>query len=368
MLRRTVLVAVVCLVSLGTTSHAQDMASAARTEAASVESAAIVTVPGAAKPASHIVIPRFEIGTQTTMLRTPANRRGCGGCPVPQFAVGPAITLNLNRNFALDGSASFFLSSSMPMANYGGRLSEALAGVKASLHGRRWTLFAKARPGVVSASRTVTQIEFAAIPPLSQRDLRAVVGRTNSFALDLGGGLEYRVAPKVALRTELGETFIRLTSPRFGSVTGPARFVHNVQASTGVYYRFGRTIATEVTASEQPHRFFDRSNLMLMALSVLAQASDAITTQRAFADCHRAYAVARVPTSYCADIETDPIARPFVSHGWSGQLGLGAIVNSAQMLAMYGIHRMGHHRIERVVPIPLAIASAYMAYSNRQQK
>ena len=66
-------------------------------------------------------------------------------------------------------------------------------------------------------------------------------------------------------------------------------------------------------------------------------------------------------------MESNPIARPFVAHGWGGQLSLAVIVNSAQAAAMYTIHRMGYHKVERVVPLALAAGSGIEAYRNLQQ-
>ncbi len=348
------------------TSHGQEMASAAgapTTASPHPEAAIAAAVAVPAKSPAQVKVPRFEIGTQASILRAAIGTATCAGCPAAQFAFGPAVTMNLNRNFALDAAASFLSNSSLPGAFSGGHLGQALVGIKAGIHGSRWTLFGKARPGVVTWSQALQQSDSG--PMLAGQTTRVPVGRSTYFAFDLGGGVEYRLAPKVALRGDLGEMFIRLT-PHTGTAA-PATFVHNLQASTGVYYRFGKTIATEVAASSQPHRFFDRTNVLMMTLGMLAQSADAITTQRAFGDCRRYYATINRPISSCAQIESDPIARPFVSHGWGGQIGLGAMVNSAQALMMYGIHRMGHHRIERLVPVPLAIASTYLGYSNLQK-
>ncbi len=345
--------------------NAQITARAVSDDAGTVEPAAGIVAIAAQKSSAPVRIPRFEMGVQTTMLRTP-------GSTQTLVAVGPAGTLNLNRNFALDAVASFFPGTMSPGEYYGGRLSEALAGVKASIHGAKWTFFAKARPGVVTWSNTLRQLDVTAWPPQSTQDVRVRFGRATSFAMDVGGGVEYRPAPSIAVRAEIGETFMRQAPTRYNGTPfdgSSTHFDHTLQTSTGIYYRFGGTAATEMLSRESgTHPFFDRTNLVLMTVSMLAQASDAITTQRALSDCRKVFKATNSPLALCAQVETNPIARPFVSRGWAGQITLGALVNSAQGLLMYSIHRMGHHKIERFVSVPLTFASGALAYDNLQPK
>lgn len=88
-----------------------------------------------------------------------------------------------------------------------------------------------------------------------------------------------------------------------------------------------------------------------MSVSFLGQTADAITTQRGLVHGGR---------------EVNPIAKPFVDHGWAGQVGLAVIVNSSQMGAMYFAHRRGYHKVERFLPIAIGVASGLFAYSNLQ--
>ncbi|MBS1815220.1 MAG: hypothetical protein JSS87_10130 [Acidobacteria bacterium] len=100
-----------------------------------------------------------------------------------------------------------------------------------------------------------------------------------------------------------------------------------------------------------PHAFWDHKNKVLFAVSLTGQAADAITTQRGLSHGRR---------------EVNPIARPFVQQGWGGQIGLAVIVNGAQLGVMYLAHRRGHHRVERVLPVVVGLASGAAAYSNLQ--
>jgi hypothetical protein len=99
------------------------------------------------------------------------------------------------------------------------------------------------------------------------------------------------------------------------------------------------------------HSFFDKTNLTLTGVSLLGQTADAVTTQRGLKHGLR---------------EGNSIARPFVNQGWAGQAGLAVVENSVQVGAMYLAHRRGFHRVERVLPILVGLASGFAAYRNLQ--
>jgi hypothetical protein len=46
-------------------------------------------------------------------------------------------------------------------------------------------------------------------------------------------------------------------------------------------------------------------------------------------------------------VEGDPLARPFVTHGWPGQLAGSTLGYGAALSLSYMLHRTNHHRIER---------------------
>lgn len=112
------------------------------------------------------------------------------------------------------------------------------------------------------------------------------------------------------------------------------------------------------------HRFFDRTNNILTGVNVAAQLADAITTQ---AGPVRRIRICDPATGVCGVIpsaERNPIARPFVEHGWPGQIAYEGIVFGTDQLLRYMFHRTGHHRIERLVPLVMAGASTASAISN----
>ena len=89
------------------------------------------------------------------------------------------------------------------------------------------------------------------------------------------------------------------------------------------------------------HRFFDKINIVLISSEVGALTADGIVTQNK----RQKYG----PGAQ----ELDPIARPFVNAGWPGQMLGGSIVIGADVGLCYLMHRLGHHRIERVLPFIL---------------
>jgi hypothetical protein len=100
-----------------------------------------------------------------------------------------------------------------------------------------------------------------------------------------------------------------------------------------------------VTKASTPHahRFFDTTNIVLTGIESGALVADGIYTQRGL-------------TKY-PDVlhEGDPIARPFVSRGWPGQIAGGTIFVTADVGLRYLCHRTEHHRLERWIPMILTV-------------
>jgi hypothetical protein len=101
-----------------------------------------------------------------------------------------------------------------------------------------------------------------------------------------------------------------------------------------------------------PHRFFDAANVALIVAESAALLADGVYTQRD---------LTRFPEW---GYEADPIARPFVNDGWTGQILGGALVVSAEVGLRYLLHRSGHHRLERLVPLGLIVYGTLGATHN----
>lgn len=81
------------------------------------------------------------------------------------------------------------------------------------------------------------------------------------------------------------------------------------------------------------HKFLDGQNVTAFAALGALVTIDAVHTQR------------QLQTGRYA--EANPLARPFVSHGWSGQLAGSALGYGAALSLSYMLHRTNHHKIER---------------------
>jgi len=313
---------------------------------------------------------RLELGVNATSLRTMGVTDWCAACPKVQWGAGPSMTYNLNRRFAIDSTFSFFPSSGTNSSSLvGGNMIQGLVGVKATARSRKFSMFAKARPGFIRWSEGRWTDFSVSGPPLNPTVSPKYGARTN-FMVDFGGGIELAVTPQISIRTEMGDSVMwwheyggTLDSGGFGpGVT------NNLQVSNSVRYHFGRALDSErKSGAVESHKFLDRTNIALWTVSLLGQTADMVTTQRFMTNCKKNSPFANDPHIGCASRESNPIARPFVNHGWGGQIALAGIVNTVQITAAWGLHKLGMHKVERVVPLPMAVSGAILGYKNLQR-
>ncbi|HUO61737.1 MAG TPA: hypothetical protein VMU24_13800 [Candidatus Acidoferrales bacterium] len=288
---------------------------------------------------------RFEIGSQLVELRTDAIAdQYCFACSLRRTALGPTFAVNLNRHFAID--SAFAITPTSASGPYGGgRTLEALAGIRGRVSGPRYGMFAYARPGIVRWSQALQSINVQSTG--TGWVTTANYGARTDLALDLGVGSEYYLAQRTAVRLRIGDMVVRNT----GFVNEPG-WHHNLQVSSELVFAAGHPLKRdEYATTEDPyqHKFFDRRNLGLLAFAAAGMMADAVTTQHMLA---RGYQ------------EKDPLARPFVNHGWGGQMAVGGILLSADLLAEFGLHKLKAHRIERLLPVVQAGLGAWNAYRN----
>ena len=188
-------------------------------------------------------LPKFEIGGEfSSLARESFETRMEPG-------VGARFTFNLNRSVAFETAGYFYPQKCFSCRN-GGNMSQFVAGVKAGKRFEKWGIFGKARPGVVSFSRGEFDVGPAA--PGSSFPFNVEINRTNSFAADLGGVVEFYPTKKIVTRFDAGDTIIhfgrRTTNGiifngttqqvTFIPITQPARTTHNFQFTAGVGFRF----------------------------------------------------------------------------------------------------------------------------------
>jgi hypothetical protein len=245
--------------------------------------------------------------------------------------------MNLNQHFSFD--ANFLITPQTPSYTsntFGGHASELLLGARAEVRARHYGFFLKAQPGYFSWSHLITGVSYT-----TPSTFVFSYGRRTYFGSNLGGGLEYSPSARIHVRGEVTDLVLR---------EGNA-WTNNLQPSAGIYYGLGKQLPWKppVYEAKRAHRFDDKTNLALLTASTLAITADGITTQRGLAH---------------GDREGDPFARPLVKYGWSGEISAMALEIGAEILGMYGLHRIGQHRAERMVPAALAIAHGIFAYNN----
>jgi hypothetical protein len=196
--------------------------------------------------------PKLEIGVQYSSLSI--NLPGFGGTENAP-GVGARITYNLNNYFAIEAEGNIFPSVTQNDYTTGGDPQQMQFGVKAGKRWKRFGVFAKARPGFVSFSETLTPEQVQSSPAVFNFRRE----RKTHFSTDVGGVLEFYPSRRMLVRFDAGDTIIRYgehpelqTSSTGTSFVGPARSqtMHNFQFAAGVGFRFGRGAGDDTSASQ----------------------------------------------------------------------------------------------------------------------
>lgn len=284
---------------------------------------------------SNASIRRFEIGFDSPAVRTQYSRYGeC--CPA--LAVGIGGSVNLNRRFSIDTQLIRTTGQTVSASNfYGGHIVEFLSGARAEIRARRYGYFVRAQAGFQRWDRVITGVVF----PTPNTFAFQWGSRTN-FTTDVGAGFEFAATDRIHLRAGVDDLLIRADR---------SDWTNAVQPDAGIYVGLGRPVAWHppVYSAKAAHPFWDPWNTIVVAGSELAMTADSITTQRFISR---------------GQSEGNPLAAPLVKYGWSGQISLQGMETSAEILGIYGLHRIGHHWIERLVPCGIAVAHGVLAYQN----
>ena len=205
--------------------------------------------PDEARPQTHDDRQRFEVGAQFSSFGFTQVEPSAGSPSVDfrdtrtQPGFGGRFTYNVTSNFALEAQGDFFPRDAQLFntGRAGGRTLQLQAGTKLGKRFERFGIFGKARPGVVSFSRTISFDGFEndqgfLIPLFHEK-------RSSYFSLDLGGVLEFYPSRRLVTRFDAGDTMIRYRSIQLpigfnGMITAPAEMIHSFEFSAGVGFRF----------------------------------------------------------------------------------------------------------------------------------
>jgi hypothetical protein len=177
---------------------------------------------------------RLEVGPLfTTMISA---REGVGVRADPGF--GGYASYKLYKVFYLDGDVLYFPRDTHSSgAHDGGQILQALAGVKGGIRRNHFGFFGKVRPGFNSYSKALTSINTTSSPAVYSYD------RSASFALDLGGIIEFYPAEHGTFRLEVGDTHVYFSNRNVNdngmTVPSPGGALrHSIEFITGYGWRF----------------------------------------------------------------------------------------------------------------------------------
>lgn len=194
------------------------------------------------------VLPKFEVGAHFTSITKPSFDNGD---TEPGF--GGRFTYNINETFALEAVGNFFPHACRGCGRLGdnsGNIVQGLGGVKIGKRFDKWGIFGKARAGVVSFSQG--EGKWVADNSGSTFPFDFQLNRTNNFAADLGGIVEFYPTKRLVTRFEAGDTLIHYRERTtnfisFDPLTGAPLLIpftlrsetrHNFQFVAGIGWRF----------------------------------------------------------------------------------------------------------------------------------
>jgi hypothetical protein len=182
---------------------------------------------------------RFELGGQFSTIRQ--SPPGGGGKNYPGF--GGRFDWNLTRRLALETQIDFFPEHSESLLyKQGGQTLQAVFGIRAKvIQTRRFAVFGLVRPGLFH----FTDVLYYNSDPNTLVGTRGA----NYFVLNLGGGIEYYMTHRWALRADIEGDPYRVPNATFslggGPVTSQGTIADTTRLSFGVAYRPGVWIENE---------------------------------------------------------------------------------------------------------------------------
>ena len=157
---------------------------------------------------------------------------------------GGRFGYNVTDRIAIEAETNFLsgdVNNTLNNGRVGGRPLQVQAGVKAGKRFDRFGIFGKARPGIVSFSKTLITDSVVfnnGVGPFTNFHY----ARRTYFSIDLGGVLEFYPSKKIVTRVDAGDTMIRYSRALQGFILNPfevpAETLHNFQFSSRLAFRF----------------------------------------------------------------------------------------------------------------------------------
>jgi opacity protein-like surface antigen len=186
---------------------------------------------------------RFEFGAQFSTARL--TNLDLGATNYSGF--GGRFDWNLNRRLAVESQIDFFPEHARPLLSIqGGQTLQAVFGLRAKvIQTRRLSIFGLIRPGF---------FHFTDVLYFNSSSTTGFAERSEThFAMNLGGGIEYYLNPRWALRADVEGNPYRVPNTNVALSGGSAFSVGKIDDTTrfsfGVAYRPGRLIENEKEAN-----------------------------------------------------------------------------------------------------------------------
>lgn len=171
---------------------------------------------------------RFAAGAQYSLF---SSNRGFQEIVRDESGAGGWFTWNFSKYFALDASSTFF-PRTIHLADFqqGGRMFQAVAGLRGGVRRGRFGIFGKFRPGIQRYSITEPDAVTFKNAPFTD------------IALDAGGIIEFYGAHHSIFRFDAGNTAIYYRARNIivsnGTIRAPAFTNNAVQLTVGLGFRF----------------------------------------------------------------------------------------------------------------------------------
>jgi hypothetical protein len=189
---------------------------------------------------------RTEIGLDTSILH------GTRLFSLTDAGIGGRFTYNLTPSIAIDSEFDFYFTNlDERLTQDGGRASVGVIGIKAGIRKRKYGVFFKARPGVMSFGDVFTSAATFG---------NFATTRKSHAVLDFGVATEFYPSARTILRFDVGQLLVRygdstaavlangVNIRNRGRIDGPLHIV------VGTSYRLG-TLREEHESSPAPQRF-----------------------------------------------------------------------------------------------------------------
>jgi hypothetical protein len=201
----------------------------------------LLTIAPLATAQSHKA--RIELGVQSTSL-TLFDPDFPGDVTEP--GLGGRVGYNITRSLAVESEVNFFPQKRTYFFGEG-RTLQAQFGVKAGKRFDKFGIFAKVRPGLLTAGKVFRLEPGSSVTIGGFTQPNARFDRKTLFTIDIGGVLEFYPSKRTLFRLEAGDTLVRHYKkyeyatgnfPNLVVVRG-AKFKNNFQFTAGFGFRLG---------------------------------------------------------------------------------------------------------------------------------